>query len=214
MDFTIYSNEGRYKMALTCPTEKDRDLNMDPGDYFVPGQWPEDTYLDGDLKVMPIPPAPAKNMTFDVPSRQWVDRRGADKKAADLAQEKQLRLREITLLREKARLPYITDIAGQDALYMTKLEESRWLMQDEAQGIIDHRPEDYPSLYPEVGTTADSLYEVAQVVLNKNWYWRPLCGEIDRACFQASDAVEHASSEKEIAEIVENLKTSLQQQAT
>lgn len=56
---------------------------------------------------------------------------------------------------------YVTDIPGQEALYLLKEAEARaWL----ADPVPD--PADYPLIVAEIGITGSTAYEVAQVYLN------------------------------------------------
>lgn len=113
-------------------------------------------------------------------------------------------MRYITALRGQARLAYITDLPGQDMLYMAKAEEARSYLADPAPD-----PADYPLIMSEVGVTAPTAYEVAQVFTNLNALWRYAAGSRDAACFQAEAAVHQAPDAQTIDAILTSLAAGL-----
>ncbi|MGN7869545.1 hypothetical protein [Paracoccus sp. 22332] len=139
-------------------------------------------YLINDWRE--FPPRPGPWAEFDFFARQWFDPRD---NAAELEAWKRNGLAEITVLRGRARLAYITDLPGQDMLYMAKAEEARAYLSDPAPTDAD-----YPLVMSEVGITAPTAYEVAQVFANLNSLWRYAAGSLDAACFQAEAAVRQA----------------------
>ena len=105
-----------------------------------------------------------------------------------LEQVKEAAIAQITQMRGQARLAYITDLPGQDMLYTAKYEEAGAYLTDPTPD-----PAEYPLIMSEVGVTATTAEEVAQVFLNLNALWRQAAGAIDAACFGA-EAVVHAAT--------------------
>jgi hypothetical protein len=77
----------------------------------------------------------------------------------------------------KARLRYITDLPGQQMIYLAK--------QDEATAYLaaNHEPATlaaFPFLAAEVGITAPTAYELAQIWLNMAALWISVATQIER----------------------------------
>lgn len=161
----------------------------------------ETHYWDGEGFIA-YPPRPGPWNVWD--GAEWIDPRTPEDHAAELVAARQAAIREITAIRGAARLAYITDIPGQDMLYMAKMEEAR-----EYIAATDPDPADYPLIASEVGVTAPTADEVAQVFLNLNALWRYAAGQIDAACFQAEGAVMVAPDAATITAIVAGLRNAL-----
>ena len=144
-----------------------------------------------DNEFVSIPPRPAPWATWS--GSEWIDPRTPEDHARELATARQTAIREITAIRGAARLAYITDLPGQDMLYMAKMEEARAFIAE-----AEPDPADYPLIASEVGVTAPTAEEVAQVFLNLNALWRLAAGAIDAACFGAEAAVYAATTATEI----------------
>ena len=141
-------------------------------------------WVDAGGAVHPLPPQPSDAHVFDRETGGWIDPRPATEV---LAGARAVAMAKITALRGRARLAYITDIPGQEGIYIAKLEEARaWLAEAEPD------LSDYPLIASEVGVTATSAHEVAQIFLNLNRAWKQAAGQIDGACFTAELAVQAA----------------------
>ena len=153
-------------------------------------------YFDGDA-WRDLPPQPDQHHVWDLASESWVDPRSAEQVAADdavaLEAARAAALARALDLRAAARLRYITDIPGQDAIYASKLEEARAYLAD-AEPVAA----DYPLIWSEVGVTAPTAAEVAQVFLNLNAMWKSVAALIDGAYFGAQAAIMAASNEAEM----------------
>ena len=134
----------------------------------------------------------------------WIDPRTPEELEAELTEAKTLAMREITTMRGKMRMVYITDIPGQDMLYMAKMEEARAYVAAAHPDIAD-----FPLIESEVGVTAPTADEVAQVFLNLNALWRDAAGQIDAACFQAEGAVMAAPDIATVTAIVEGMRNAM-----
>lgn len=73
------------------------------------------------------------------------------------------------------RCRLITSIPGQDMIYMAKETEAARYIADPAPD-----PADYPLIASEEGITAPTIYEVAQIILNKAAGFRTAGAAIER----------------------------------
>lgn len=180
-------------LGAQLPTAPRADLVPVSGDEHVRlGE----TYFDGSA-WRDLPPCPSAHCVWDLATEAWVDPRSAEDVAADDAAEleeaRTAALARALELRAAARLLYITDIPGQDAIYASKLEEARAYLAD-----ADPATADYPLIWSEVGVTAPTAADVAQVFLNLNALWKAAAAGIDGAYFGAQAAIMAASNGAEM----------------
>ncbi|WP_411838565.1 hypothetical protein [Paracoccus sp. ME4] len=126
-----------------------------------PGTDPNILYLkDGDLKF--IPPRPqGHHWHFDRVSEAWIDPRTPADLEAELVGARLAAIAAINAAAGQIRRLYVTDIPGQEALYLMKEAEARaWVAS------ADPDPMQFPLISAEVGITATTADEVAQVYLN------------------------------------------------
>jgi len=88
---------------------------------------------------------------------------------------------------EFERLKYITPGAGQAMTYQAKAAEAKAFVASE-----DPQPSDFPMLSAEVGITADSLAEVAQIVVAAYAQWQMIGAEIESARLGGKAAIASA----------------------
>ena len=102
------------------------------------------------------------------------------------------------------RRAYITDIPGQEMIYLQKEAEAvAWLADD------DPDPADYPFLSAEVGSTADTLGNVAQVYLNMAALFRQVGAGLEHLRLGAIAAIEGAGTVAEIDAAVAAFESAL-----
>lgn len=162
----------------------------------------DDTHYWNGAGFVEYPARPGPWNVWD--GAEWIDPRTPEDHAAELTAARQTAVREITAIRGAVRLSYITDLPGQDMLYMAKVDEARAFISE-----AEPDPADYPLIASEVGVTAPTPFEVAQVFLNLNALWRYAAGQIDAACFQAEGAVMVAPDAATITAIVAGLRNAL-----
>lgn len=92
---------------------------------------------------------------------------------------------EVNRLRGEARSHWITVLPGQDMVYLDKERAALAYLADQ-----EPDPEDYPGLSAEVGITGETLYEVAQVVVNLAYLWRHVSAGIEGICLGAIAEIE------------------------
>ena len=91
------------------------------------------------------------------------------------------------------RRRYVTTITGQDMLYLRKEAEARaWL----ADPFPD--PAAYPLLVAEIGVTAPSAWEVAQIYLNQAALWIAVAAPLETVRLTGVAAIEAAAAPDDI----------------
>jgi hypothetical protein len=152
-----------------------------PGDYI---EVPDDTPVD------PISQIVLDGILYDRPTVSDAQRA--------------LALERITKQRGRARAMFVTDIPGQDMVYLEKRSEAVAYLND-----ANPDPDLYPMVIAEVGVTGDTPYEVAQVWLNMNDMWRYVSTTIERVTLKATNLVNAASQKSEIDAAMAEIDSSL-----
>lgn len=202
--YSIYSPSGQFQRTIMASLEEDVIENIEPGEAYLVGDYQDGNHcvVDGEVLEMPSQPSPAHR--FDYEQRIWFDPRTQDDLVAELNRYRSEAKARITQLRGQARLTYVTDIPGQEMLYVAKNEEAKAYLVDP-----DPQPYDYPLIMSEVGVTAPTGYEVAQIFTNLNAMWRYAAGQLDAACFQAEMGVDQAPDIATIDFIIGQLEAAL-----
>lgn len=201
--YAIYdTTSGLVVQTLTAGDQAEAEANCNPGQAVIAANARVmETYVRAGV-VRELPPRPGRWAQWD--GGKWIDPRTDEDIAADLELSRMAGLTRIGQLRGQARLSYITDLPGQDMLYMAKADEARAYLSDP-----DPDPADYPLVLSEVGITAPTAYEVAQVFTNLNALWRYAAGSLDAACFQAEAAVRQAPDANTIDSILAGLAAAI-----
>lgn len=111
---------------------------------------------------------------------------------------------QIDSLIEQARQRFVTPGSAQAMVYQQKYEEALAFTADPQ---ID--PAEVPHIYGEVGITAPTAAEVAQVILNLRSLWRDVSAQLEQLRLGAKKAVEMAISAAAIDQVVDTAKTQL-----
>ncbi len=121
--------------------------------------------------------------------------------AERLAQMRAEARRQIDAAAEAARGQYLTPGSGQAIVYTRKEEEARRLLAAVAAGqAID--PAAYPHLAAEVGITAPTIEEVANVVVAMADAWSAISAQIEGIRLSAKAALAGAATPAEIRAVV------------
>lgn len=152
--------------------------------------WTEDALEDiGVLKIVDVRPT---SIEFNVTGSHLelidgVPTRVYDTVPVDLSVERNARKIYIDGLAEQERLKHLTAGSGQAMTYQQKASEAIRYQMDGNEG-------DYPMLESEVGITADTLEEVAGIVLDMHNGWLFMGAKIEKARLAAKDAIDKAST--------------------
>lgn len=133
--------------------------------------------------------------TWDFATSSWVN-------ILTLDEEKDIALAYIDNLAGSTRLRFITEVPGQQAVYMTKLEECKaYLLDNSVIGSY---------LQAEANVTGQSLLETANYIVAVSAYWNNVIGpSIESTRRKSKIDISAAVSVAEVISIKELAKTSL-----
>lgn len=125
--------------------------------------------------------------------------------APSVAEMRTAGIATVNALAGRARLAYVTDAPGQAMVYLAKQAEA-------ARYLADPEPNlgTYPMLSAEVGITAPSVYELAQLWANMAAIWSSAAAQIEAARLTAIAAISAAASTVEIDEAIITLMACLE----
>ncbi|AWD21625.1 hypothetical protein [Fuscovulum blasticum] len=111
-----------------------------------------------------------------------------------LAQAQAAARLRLTAAITRARTALITDLPGQDMIYLAKEAEARaWL----ADPVPD--PAAYPLLVAEIGITAPDAPSLAQLWLNLAALWRQTAAELEGLRMAVGAAIDAATTPEDVA---------------
>lgn len=100
----------------------------------------------------------------------------------------------VNAVRGEVRGRFITTIPGQDMVYLEKEREAREWVAARALETNAPDPADFPHIAGEVGVTAPSMDEVAQVYLNMAGMFRAISAMIEREALTALNQIDAATT--------------------
>lgn len=113
---------------------------------------------------------------------------------------------EINSLVASVRSRIITELPGQQMVYLRKETEARAWVADPTPDLAN-----YPLLAAEVGITAPDADQLAQIWLNQAWLWAEvLAPALERLRMTANGAVQAARNASEIWAAVGQVKQTLE----
>lgn len=124
----------------------------------------------------------------------------AVRQAADLQAAKIQAVAAINAEAGLTRQKYITTLPGQDMIYIAKEREALAYLAtppDVSLGDLSA----YPMLAAEVGLTAPTARELAQVWANVSFYWRGIAAQIEGSRMRAIAGIENCKDTDQIAAI-------------
>lgn len=104
------------------------------------------------------------------------------------------------------RLKYITDLPGQEAIYTRKKETAvNYLSLDPLPTDLT----DFPLLAKEVGITASSAFELAQIWLNLDNLFENVAASLEKIRLEYYQVIEQAISIEELDSIMNDIQTAI-----
>lgn len=156
---------------------------------------PEQVYV-WQGQILPLPMRPGAWATLDPAVGEWVDVRGPEQLASDLAKSKASAIAKVNGWAATVRAQHITAIPGQDMIYLAKEAEAlRWLAADPAPADLSG----FPLLAAEIGITAETPDQLAQLWVNLGELWRGLAAQIETARLGTIKVIAEADSEAAVA---------------
>lgn len=115
----------------------------------------------------------------------------------DLAEARAAAIARINSAADSLRRLHVTAITGQDMIYLRKEAEARAWLADPAPDLAA-----YPLIAAEVGVTAPTAHELAQLWLNMAALWVAIAAPLETARLSGIDAVERAADPADLPTIV------------
>lgn len=189
---TIYDlNTGRILSTMSLTSV---NLNIQDGQGILVGEYDSSVYWVVDSEPTLLPERPSLAHEFDYTLGKWVETSlSPDDLSANLILEKLTAISYINAVSGNVRRKYITDLPGQEALYLRKESEAKaW--------VVDPNPseQDYPLISAEIGITAPSGNEVAQIYLNLAAIYVQAAAHLETARFGYIALVEAASTVEDV----------------
>lgn len=156
-------------------------------------------YIDNG-QLIPMPERPSPFHRFDYEALAWVDDRSAQQIAAqaalDFAEARQQAIGQVTAWAARERIRHITPVPGQDMIYLAKETEAiRWLTADPVPTDLAG----FPLIAAEIGVTAETADQVAQLWVNLGQIWREITARIEAVRLGTIKAIAEATDAEGIA---------------
>ena len=124
-------------------------------------------------------------------------------RAEALVRRRTAAIAEVNQMIGALRAQYITPIPGQEMLYLAKrAEAAAFLTLDPAPETLDA----FPLLAAEIGITAPSAAELAQIWLNLGALWEGVAAQLEALRLSAIKAIEEAWDAAAIEAAVEQVR--------
>jgi hypothetical protein len=191
--YTIHDADGRILCAGDCPQSMldDQLSGYDGGILLLETSDPRVQYVSNG-QVVDKPPRPGPSYAFDPAIGAWVETRS-------LTDARVQAVNAINKAASAARSQYITVIPGQEMIYLAKEAEAvRYLAETPEPETLDG----YTMLAAEVGITAPTAYELAQLWANMSALWRGIAAQIETARLGAIYQIETAPDAAAVDAIV------------
>jgi hypothetical protein len=122
----------------------------------------------------------------------------------DLIRAKSAGKQSVDYIIKQARLLFVTDIPGQEMIYLRKEQEAREFV------LLDPVPVDlseFPFIAVEIGITGQTATEVAQVFLNLASAWKMIGATLEGLRLQAYADVMSCTNTNAVDAVVASLRT-------
>ena len=117
---------------------------------------------------------------------------------ARLAAEKRAAVAQVNGMADQVRRMFITPIIGQEMVYLEKEAEARRYLND-----LEPDLSDYPFISAEVGVSAVTAQQVAQLYLNLGAQWRVVGSMLENVRLGSIAAIEAATTLAQILAAVD-----------
>ena len=117
---------------------------------------------------------------------------------ARLAAEKRAAVAQVNGMADQVRRMFITPIIGQEMVYLEKEAEARRYLDD-----LEPDLSDYPFISAEVGVSAVTAQQVAQLYLNLGAQWRVVGSMLENVRLGSIAAIEAATTLAQISAAVD-----------
>lgn len=188
MKYVYYLPSGEIKRVMETD-EETALLNIGDGELMLAFDLLEyisanEHYIkNGALVEYPSKPEPWSAFNFE--TETWYDPRTPEQIEEYTGEMRRTAIQRVNRAVDAVRRRYITDIIGQDMLYMEKRHEAAAYLT-----ANDPDPSNYPLLSAEIGITAPTLYEIAQIYLGLASIWVAMAAQLETVRLGAIATIE------------------------
>lgn len=125
---------------------------------------------------------------------------------ARLAAEKRAAVAQVNGMADQVRRMFITPIIGQEMVYLEKEAEARRYLND-----VEPDLSDYPFISAEVGVSAVTAQQVAQLYLNLGAQWRVVGSMLENVRLGSIAAIEASTTLAQISAAVDGAAAAIGQ---
>jgi hypothetical protein len=189
--YTIHDADGHILCSGDCPQSmlEDQLSGYEGGILLLEASSPKTQYVSNG-QVVDKPPRPSPSHAFDPAAGAWVETRS-------LEAAREQATRSVNKAASTARSQYITVIPGQEMIYLAKEAEAVRYLSETPATLAG-----FPMLAAEVGITAPTAYELAQLWANMSALWRGIAAQIETARLGAIYQIETAPDAAAVDAIV------------
>lgn len=183
--YVVINAAGRILKTGNCPPEM---ISIQAGDgehaFEVAEALSDDIHYFKDGFAVAYPEKPGEWAEFNFETHAWFDPRSTQRVLDDVIAAKTQAIGMINDYWETERLKYITNIPGQDAIYIAKENEATAYLSDSAPNLVN-----YPMIAAEIGVTAPDGYQLSQLWLNMALLWRSVAAQMEGARMRQIEAL-------------------------
>lgn len=199
LEFSVYDPEtGKIVSASVVYDEGDLLANVPDNMDYIEGWYNPSEFYVSDGEPVAYPPKPFQWMTFDYVTHEWIDARGE----ADLEVLRASAMIKLNNVIQNQRRMLITDLPGQDMIYLRKEQEGR------AYLAASPEPTDlssYPLLTAEVGITAPTAHQVAMIWVQLADMWVIAAAQIEAYRLTIGAQIQAASTFEALTALMDSL---------
>ncbi|MGR3749599.1 hypothetical protein [Paracoccus sp. (in: a-proteobacteria)] len=200
MKITVYNAIGKIVARMEVPDEA-VEANTQEFSGYAEGYFnPETQYFDfASNSIVDMPTKPSNWHVFDFETKQWIDT------APDHIEEiKATAINKVNQAIGQIRSQFVTVIPAQDMIYQNKEDEAKAYLADADPVLAD-----YPFIAAEVGVTAPTVFEVAQVYVNMAFMLRAQAAQLENVRLSTIAAIEQATDASQVATAVSGFEAAL-----
>lgn len=173
-------------------TVDDININIQDGESYLIGLIDDSTHYIKNGSPVAYPTKPNPFYTFDFENEEWFDARSSEQIVAQFEGYRRLKLNYVNQTIGQIRSTFVTILPAQDMIYQQKEAEAIAYLNDP---VSEPDLNNYPFIAAEIGTTAPTANDIAQVYLNLAHQLRVVVAGLEQIRLPAIVAIETASDQ-------------------
>lgn len=190
MNITVYDlASGKILRRVSVVNPADIELQYANGEGVVEGDFDPQLYYVEKGEAVEKPSRPNSFSIFDMTTKTWIE-------TADLLLSAKASAHDtLNNAVSQIRRAFITDLPGQEMIYLGKEEEARrYLATTPEPTTLD----EFPMMASEIGITAESPYQLAQIWAYMSQMWRLKSAQIEQVRLQKGAEIAAATTVDEV----------------